>query len=52
MQTTLKTLDYIAGSVERITFHSEETGFCVLRTNSDSRPALNLVSCGITPKSA
>lgn len=25
-------LDYISGSVERVTFHSEATGFCVLRT--------------------
>jgi hypothetical protein len=23
--------EYLAGSVERVTFHSEETGFCVLR---------------------
>ena len=24
-------LEHLAGSVERVTFHSEETGFCVLR---------------------
>ena len=23
--------EHLAGSVERVTFHSEETGFCVLR---------------------
>src|SRR5262245_10046063 len=26
-------LEHLAGSVERVTFHSEETGFCVLRVN-------------------
>lgn len=26
------TLEIIAGSIERVTFHSEKTGFCVLRT--------------------
>jgi exodeoxyribonuclease V alpha subunit len=25
------TLEHLEGSVERVTFHSEETGFCVLR---------------------
>jgi exodeoxyribonuclease V alpha subunit len=25
------TIEHLAGSVERVTFHSEETGFCVLR---------------------
>jgi len=29
---TLKNLETISGSIERVTFHSEETGFCVLRT--------------------
>lgn len=27
-----KNLETISGSIERVTFHSEETGFCVLRT--------------------
>lgn len=27
-----KKLETIAGSIERVTFHSEETGFCVLKT--------------------
>jgi exodeoxyribonuclease V alpha subunit len=27
-----KNLEIISGSIERVTFHSEETGFCVLRT--------------------
>ncbi len=26
-------LDQLAGLVERVTFHNEETGFCVLRLN-------------------
>ncbi|NCT57756.1 MAG: ATP-dependent RecD-like DNA helicase [Legionella sp.] len=31
MKTTQR-LEYVQGSVERVTFHSEATGFCVLRT--------------------
>ncbi|CAM4435898.1 MAG: ATP-dependent RecD-like DNA helicase [Legionellaceae bacterium] len=27
-----ESLEFLQGSVERVTFHSEETGFCVLRT--------------------
>ena len=27
----------VAGTVERVTFHSEETGFCVLRVNAARR---------------
>ena len=26
-------LDHLTGSVERVTFHSPETGFCVLKVN-------------------
>ena len=29
-------LEYLEGSVERVTFHSEETGFCVLRAKVKS----------------
>lgn len=29
---TAQRLEYVQGSVERVTFHSEATGFCVLRT--------------------
>lgn len=32
MNFTEKNLESISGSIERVTFHSEETGFCVLRT--------------------
>lgn len=32
MNYTLKNLETISGSIERVTFHSEETGFCVLKT--------------------
>lgn len=32
MNFTPKNLETISGSIERVTFHSEETGFCVLRT--------------------
>lgn len=31
METTEQQLEKIGGSVERVTFHSEESGFCVLR---------------------
>lgn len=31
--STLTDLESLQGSIERITFHSEQTGFCVLRTN-------------------
>lgn len=31
MNFTPKNLETISGSIERVTFHSEETGFCVLR---------------------
>ena len=30
---TRPALDQLAGLVERVTFHNEETGFCVLRLN-------------------
>jgi len=30
---SIEATESIAGSVERITFHSEETGFCVLRVS-------------------
>ncbi len=32
MKTTGQSLERLQGSVERVTFHSEDTGFCVLRT--------------------
>jgi exodeoxyribonuclease V alpha subunit len=32
-----KSLERISGSVERVTFHSEETGFCVLRIKVSGR---------------
>lgn len=32
MNSQSKNLETISGSIERITFHSEETGFCVLKT--------------------
>jgi exodeoxyribonuclease V alpha subunit len=32
MNFTHKNLETISGSIERVTFHSEETGFCVLKT--------------------
>ncbi|WP_423063523.1 SF1B family DNA helicase RecD2 [Candidiatus Paracoxiella cheracis] len=35
--TTEQQLERIQGSVERVTFHSEETGFCVLRTKVKGR---------------
>ena len=32
MSMTDTPIEQVQGSVERVTFHSEETGFCVLRT--------------------
>jgi len=30
-------LDYLAGLVERVTFHNEQNGFCVLRLKGSPR---------------
>jgi hypothetical protein len=30
---TQQPLEHLAGTIERVTFHSAETGFCVLRVN-------------------
>ena len=45
-------LEHLAGSVERVTFHSEETGFCVLRVKvRDQRDLVTVVGTAptITP---
>ena len=31
MNTTQSTLEDLSGNIERVTFHSPDTGFCVLR---------------------
>jgi exodeoxyribonuclease V alpha subunit len=31
ISTPAQPLEHLTGAVERVTFHSEETGFCVLR---------------------
>ena len=40
MKNFSQNLEMLAGSVERVTFHSEETGFCVLRTKVKGRREL------------
>ena len=44
--------EHLAGSVERVTFHSEETGFCVLRVKVRGHRDLETVvgtAAAITP---
>lgn len=40
MNLSQKNLETISGSVERVTFYSEETGFCVLRTKIKGKKEL------------
>jgi exodeoxyribonuclease V alpha subunit len=45
-------LEHLAGTVERVTFHSEETGFCVLRVKVRGRAELATVvgsAASVTP---
>ncbi|CAK0744657.1 ATP-dependent RecD-like DNA helicase [Gammaproteobacteria bacterium] len=45
-------LEHLAGNVERITFHSEETGFCVLRVRVRGRAELVTIvgsAASVTP---
>jgi exodeoxyribonuclease V alpha subunit len=51
-QNTDTTMERLSGSVERVTFHSEESGFCVLRTKVKGQRDLVTVigsAASITP---
>ncbi len=36
---TQRSLDHVTGVIERVTFHNEESGFCVLKVRQRGRPA-------------
>ena len=50
--TTAQPTEVLAGSIERVTFHSAESGFCVLRIKARGHRELVTVATGTPPRSA